>query len=69
MNGTIQWIEDRKTGCNMLVLHRDDGPGELVLHDEPITARSDSHAIASLFGRFEVVEHDGDTIFVSTVDV
>ena len=65
MTGIITWHEERKTGIGYLTLTTDDGRIERVEHAEPITARSDSHSIASMFGDFAHVDHDGEYVHVA----
>ena len=64
MNATITWSENRD-GIGQLTMRRDDGTTETVDYPEPINARTDSYAVASLFGRWTSVDHDRDTITVS----
>lgn len=66
MNAQITWHEDRKTGKGILTLKNDDGSKEMIEHEESINARSDSNHIASLFGAWDWVEHNGDTIHCGT---
>lgn len=53
----------------MYRLRWESGILEEVPADGPITAASDSHAIASLFGAFDTVEHDRETIIVSRITI
>lgn len=65
-NGTITWHEDKKTGQGMAVLVWDDGTRETRPLADPILAgRTDSHAVAAMFGRFASVEHDREYIHVT----
>ncbi len=61
--GMIQW--DEINGQGFAILTWEDGTQEKQPCDEAINASADSHSVASLFGRFASVEHDGAYIHVS----
>lgn len=64
--GIIEW--DEIDGAGTLTLAWDDGTRERVEWSEPITSGTDSHEVASQFGAFDAVEHDGRFIHVSRDD-
>jgi hypothetical protein len=65
MSGLITWDKNRKTGQGALSLRWENGIIEMRPWDTPISSGSDSHAIASQFGHFDKVDHDGEFVHVS----
>ena len=64
--GEIFWMEDESSGRGYYRLRMDDGGGEEYQCDTPITARTDSHAVAALFDLdVQSIDHDGATIHVA----
>ncbi len=70
-NGTITWNENPKTGKGELTLRLDDDSLIVIEDEDPISASTDSHAVAGLFSfqgvSYETVESDREYIHLGGI--